>query len=310
MRSEKISVIIPVYKVEKELNRCVQSVVHQTYSNLEIILVDDGSPDNCPELCDEYAKQDDRIVVIHKKNGGLSDARNAGLRKATGEFILYVDSDDYLELDGCERLCSAMQDGVDVVVGACKEMKESSISFQKHSNLECDKVYTAREYVIASIRANEWYAPAWLNLYRKQFLIDHNLFYKVGFYFEDMEMLPRLFLANPNVVYVDYAFYNYIIRENSIMTSQTTNEKIQMRLEIYRGWLNLIHGIEDPEYQRYLYGILTRYYLTTARQCGFQGWKVEEIDFSFAWKYALDVKEKLKVLLYNFFPKQFIKIKR
>lgn len=85
-----ISVIIPVYKVEKYLDKCIQSVINQTYSNLEIILVDDGSPDNCPQLCDDWANKDERIKVIHKKNGGLSDARNAGLDIATGEYIAFV----------------------------------------------------------------------------------------------------------------------------------------------------------------------------------------------------------------------------
>ena len=90
----KISVVLPVYKVEKYLKRCIQSICVQTYRNLEIILVDDGSPDSCPEICDELAKCDSRIRVIHKENGGLSDARNVGTAYATGEYITFVDSDD------------------------------------------------------------------------------------------------------------------------------------------------------------------------------------------------------------------------
>ena len=93
---KKISVIIPIYNVEKYLKRCIESIIKQTYSNLEIILVDDGSPDGCAKICDEYKNKDERIVVIHKKNGGLSDARNAGLKVATGEIISYIDSDDYV----------------------------------------------------------------------------------------------------------------------------------------------------------------------------------------------------------------------
>ena len=95
---EKISVIVPIYNVEDYLHRCVDSIINQTYTNLEIILVDDGSPDNCLKICDEYAKKDSRIKVVHKKNGGLSDARNAGLEIATGEYIGFVDSDDYISL--------------------------------------------------------------------------------------------------------------------------------------------------------------------------------------------------------------------
>ena len=94
-----LSVIIPIYNVELYLNRCMESIVNQTYKNLEIIMVDDGSPDNCPELCEEWGKRDSRIKVIHKKNGGLSDARNMGLSVATGEYIAFVDSDDFVDLD-------------------------------------------------------------------------------------------------------------------------------------------------------------------------------------------------------------------
>lgn len=239
MRKDKISIIVPVYKVEQYLGRCVDSLINQTYRNIEIILVDDGSPDQCPALCDNYARQDDRVVVIHKKNGGLSDARNCGLMKASGKFILYVDSDDYIELDSCERLIDGMKENIDLVVGSYKEVRNQKMVYKRHSNLSSNKIYSAKEYVISAIKCDEWYAPAWLNLYRKSFLIKNNLYYKVGFYFEDIEMLPRLFLANPRVTYVDYPFYNYVIRENSIMTSRSTIEKTQMSLDIYENWMRL-----------------------------------------------------------------------
>ena len=99
-----ISVIVPVYNVEKYLDNCVESIVNQTYKDLEIILVDDGSPDNCPAMCDEWAKKDSRIRVIHKENGGVSSARNIGLDNVTGEYIGFVDSDDYLESNMYELL--------------------------------------------------------------------------------------------------------------------------------------------------------------------------------------------------------------
>ena len=92
-----VSVVVPVYNVEKYLNRCVESIVNQTYKNLEIILVDDGSLDNCPVMCDEWAKKDNRIKVIHKKNGGVSSARNAGIDKSNGKYISFIDPDDYIE---------------------------------------------------------------------------------------------------------------------------------------------------------------------------------------------------------------------
>ena len=102
--NDKISVIVPIYKVEDYLDRCIESIVGQTYSNLEIILVDDGSPDSCPQLCDEYAKKDSRIKVIHKQNGGVSSARNEGLKFAHGEYIGFVDPDDYVHPSMYEKL--------------------------------------------------------------------------------------------------------------------------------------------------------------------------------------------------------------
>ena len=101
---ELISVIIPVYKVEKYLKRCVESVQKQTFKNLEIILIDDGSPDSCGEMCDEMSKMDSRIKVVHKNNGGLSDARNAGIEIASGKYVVFVDSDDWLDLDMIDLL--------------------------------------------------------------------------------------------------------------------------------------------------------------------------------------------------------------
>ena len=96
---DKISVIVPIYKVENYLHRCVDSIINQTYTNLEIILVDDGSPDNCPMICDEYAKKDSRIRIVHKKNEGVAVARNVGIDIATGKYIMFVDSDDFIEND-------------------------------------------------------------------------------------------------------------------------------------------------------------------------------------------------------------------
>lgn len=309
MGTAKISVIVPVYKVEKELSRCVQSILQQSYHNIEIILVDDGSPDHCPEMCDGYAAEDRRVHVIHKVNGGLSDARNAGLRKASGKYVMYVDSDDYIEKDACERLLSGMQSGVDFVVGALKEIRGNKISFQKHTNLMEGIVYSARTFVIESIKNNEWYAPACLNLYDRMFLINNRLFYKVGYYFEDIEMLPRLFLAAKKVVYINYPFYNYVIRENSIMTSGFTEEKKSIGIAIYSEWMETLDKVQDKEYQRYLYGILTRYYMTNARQMDICGWKVKKLDFAFAWKHALNGRERLKIMLFNFFPRLYKRLK-
>jgi glycosyltransferase involved in cell wall biosynthesis len=160
-----VSVIVPIYNVEQYLNRCVDSIINQTYKNLEIILVDDGSPDKCGQICDEYALKDSRIVVIHKENGGLSDARNAGIEKATGEYLSFVDSDDWIEPEMIETLynacisnsvkmaCAGMYyiDNNDVKTTRCCPLKKEIVSaeialskmfFNKEiSYSSCDKIY-------------------------------------------------------------------------------------------------------------------------------------------------------------------------
>lgn len=136
LRKNCISIIVPVYMVEQYLNRCVNSIINQTYGNLEILLVDDGSLDDCPSMCDIWAKKDERIKVIHKKNGGLSDARNKGIDEATGEYLLFVDSDDYLEEDACEKLlCTMKKTDADFVVGVIREIRDNNIFYQKNDNI-------------------------------------------------------------------------------------------------------------------------------------------------------------------------------
>ncbi|CAI3342480.1 glycosyltransferase [Enterococcus cecorum] len=308
MKKVKISIIVPVYNVEKYIKRCVDSLINQSYDNLEIILIDDGSLDNSSKICDEYSLIDKRIKVIHKENGGLSDARNAGLFSSSGDYILYVDSDDYIEKDACLRFVNNIEESIDIIAGAYREVNESKINLMKHTNLKEGKIYSAKNFVINSICKNEWYAPAWLNLYRREFLVNNNLYFKKGILFEDMEILPKIFLSNPKVKYLDYPFYNYMIRSNSIMTSEHTEEKVVMSLSIFSSWYNLFNQIEDKEYQRYLYGVLIRYYLANARKRNITGWKSQNLNFLFSIKYSLNLKDKIKVILFSLMPRIYCKL--
>ena len=123
---KKISIIVPVYKTEQYLDRCVESIVNQTYNNLEIILVDDGSADNCPAMCDKWAEKDNRIKVIHKENGGVSSARNAGIDAASGEYIGFVDGDDWIDTDMYDFLMSHFDDDTDIVRCSYRKVYENS----------------------------------------------------------------------------------------------------------------------------------------------------------------------------------------
>lgn len=258
-----ISVIIPVYKVEKYLSRCVDSIINQTYRDLEIILVDDGSPDNCPEICDKYALIDERVKVIHKENGGLSDARNVGFKSSTGEWILYVDSDDYIELDSVERFLNylySINEKLDLIVGVAKQIKGEITTYQKHSNLNTGTVYTGKDYIIKSIKTSELYAPAWLNFYSRDFIEKNHLYYKKGVIHEDMELMPKVFLAADKLAYLDYPFYNYIEREESIMTDLKFEFGKESYKFIFSSLNNLFFSIGDRKLRKYLYSWYTRVY--------------------------------------------------
>lgn len=134
MDNIKFSIIVPVYNVERYLSRCIESLINQTYSNIEILLIDDGSSDQSPEICDEYSKKYGNIVVYHKKNGGLSDARNYGLERASGEYILFVDSDDYINKDSCQSFYSYLKEHdkhrIDIVSGNIVRLEESKKKYE------------------------------------------------------------------------------------------------------------------------------------------------------------------------------------
>lgn len=302
-----VSIIVPVYKVEIELDRCVHSLVNQTYPNIEIILVDDGSPDTCPELCNQYAKEDNRIKVVHKENGGLSDARNAGLKIATGDYILYVDSDDYIDLNSCERLLNAIDEQeVDIVVGNAIMEKPDGEEKMLHTATPAGIIYTAKEFIIKSIKAFQWYAPAWLNMYRREYLLENELYFKKGIYFEDIQMLPRVFLQTNRIATIDGTFYHYVVRDNSIMTTDgRDSKKVNDSIEIYRQWLEMFKNIDDKELQKYLYGILVKYYISNCKVRGIEGFVIDGMDFTFCFKNALNNKEKVKTVLFGKMPKTY-----
>ena len=214
-----VSVVVPIYRVEKYLRKCVDSLLQQTYRDIEIILVDDGSPDACPEICDELKETDDRIVVIHKKNGGLSDARNAGIQIAKGTYITFIDSDDYVGIHYIETLVKAIEDG------------KAFVSICDYSNVY-DDMGTEREESICNIFSNKEciekiYHPichgmefvAWGKLYKTSLFKNNEILYPVGKIHEDTFTTYKLLYYAERIVYVDYVGYFYRQRENSIMSS-------------------------------------------------------------------------------------------
>ena len=305
----KISIIVPVYNVENELERCVDSLINQTYKNLEIILVDDGSTDNSPALCDKYKNIDNRIKVIHKENGGLSDARNCGINNSTGDFLLFVDSDDYILADSCEKFINQVEDDVDIVVGEAKLTYPNKVEYQRHTALEENKKYSSKEYIISSINNNEFYSPICFNLYRRSYILNNNLFFKKGIYHEDTEILLRMYLNVNKIKCLRYEFYQYIIRENSINGNKKDYTKnINDSFNIYADWKKYIDNIDDLELRKKLYCILSRYIIVSCKRFNVKKGLPNGIDNKFLLKNCLNKKEYLKALLFVYFRRMYIKM--
>ena len=212
-----ISVIVPVYKVESYLDRCVASIVNQTYSNLEIILVDDGSPDRCGAMCDAWAEKDPRIKVIHKENGGLSDARNAGMAIATGEYIAFVDSDDYLAPEMYRQLLEHMvADKSDIAACGVEMVFEDGSPSRMLTKSGCCVLNT--EEAMASVIAEDWLKqPVWYKLYKTELIRD--ILFPVGKYHEDVFWTYRAVARAKKVSVFDTPCYFYTQRSGSIMGS-------------------------------------------------------------------------------------------
>lgn len=210
-----ISVIVPIYNVEKYLARCVDSIVNQTYKNLEIILVDDGSPDRCPQMCDDYAEKDSRIKVVHKKNGGLSDARNAGIAVATGEYISFIDSDDYVSDDFFECLLDVMnKENSDIAECSVVKFYEDN-RFDEFSDDLSVKTYDTQDAMSALIAENPFHQHVWNKLYKTELVKD--IPYAVGKLNEDEFWTYRVFGRVNKVARLNKTMYYYFQRSSSIM---------------------------------------------------------------------------------------------
>ncbi|MDR3346595.1 MAG: glycosyltransferase, partial [Campylobacteraceae bacterium] len=202
MKNPLISVIVPVYKVEQYLAACLNSIVNQTYKNLEIILVDDGSPDNCGKICDEYAQKDSRIVVLHQPNGGVSRARNAGLDIAKGEYIAFVDSDDYIALDMYEELMSiAQKQSADVAICGIYVIKKDGMEIFKKTLEGLDTNGIKYQFLI-----NSYPSFPWGRLYKTKLF--QGVRFPVGLIcYEDMFVMPKILSNADKIVFAPKPYY-------------------------------------------------------------------------------------------------------
>lgn len=296
----KFSIIVPIYKVEQYLEKSVYSLLNQTYKNIEIILVDDGSPDNCPRMCDKFSELDNRIVVIHKQNGGLSDARNKGLEVARGEYILFVDSDDYIEPHTCEKFNKFTEQGYDILIGDANV--EGGCANIEHIE-QTEVVYTGEEYLLTAFIAGKMPMAAWLNVYRRKFLEDNELQFKYGRLHEDEEFTPRAFLKAENVICTGIAFYHYIIRDNSITTQMDKRKNAESLYCTCTELQGIYSHISNPALKRMMFDSLTTKYLGIIQTGNLVQYGDRYLHKRFLLKNARLLKTKIRALVFAIAPK-------
>lgn len=236
-----VSVIVPIYKVEQYLERCVNSIREQTYKNLEIILVDDGSPDGCGEMCDNFAKEDPRIQVIHKKNGGLSDARNVGIKQASGKYLLFVDSDDWIQKDTVmQALQSAEKYNADVVLFDFVSVEENTGRERRFTmQFPEETVMSPKDIPMLICKS----CSACNKLYRKTFWDNAGIYFPVGKYYEDLGTIPKLMGIAEKVIYKKTAYYYYLQRDGSIMHESNIKKNYEDRTAMVDGVVEFYNKI-------------------------------------------------------------------
>ena len=302
------SIIVPVYNTENELSRCIDSLRKQTFSDIEIILVDDGSTDSSGVICDKYAETDERIKVVHKQNGGLSDARNTGLKLASGNYLMFVDSDDYIVEDACKVFSTFIESNADIYIGLLRE--EDNKLYSHQSDAIVGKKYAGTEYYKSF--HNSIIPCAVASVYRKTFLDQNRLSFILGKYHEDNEFTPKTYLAAESVVYTDNVFYIRCSRDNSITTHKDKRKNLEDILFICLENEKLINKQVDKKLKKILSREICTSYLSMFRTANIYQYHMENyskyINKRFVLRNSVDLRGKVKAILFFVSPRLYVSI--
>lgn len=245
-----ISVIVPIYNVEKYVKECIESVLNQSFADYEMILVDDGSPDNCGRICDEYAENDSRVRVIHKKNGGVSAARNTGLEAATGKYIYFLDGDDFVDNDLLQTVCDHLKAEVDMVIFNYREYydngKTMEKKFQAPQTWDLQGQDNKRNFILNSILSYKVGWEPWNRIYSREIIERYQIRYEIGEYYAEDLYFFLCYSAHANkITAIEDSLYNYRIRCGSTMRTQQKHLHIGRYNELAKAVLDHFQKWED-----------------------------------------------------------------
>lgn len=308
MKSVGYTFIIPVYNVEQYLERCVISVVNQNYESdkIQILLIDDGSTDSSPELCDRLSATYKNVTSFHKENGGLSDARNYGLLRAANEYIVFLDSDDYVSDDLCSQISSYINANVelpDIIAGGVVKHIGNNVRYiRRHFNANLS--ISGIQFLKGEFESNTFFVISCASVYRRDFLLDNDLMFLKGELHEDEDFTIKAFASAKNVISTDVLFYHYVIRDNSITTNKNKIPNAKSIFKISRGMLDFYETISDKRLTAHLRS-------HTAKIC----YKIIEdaalyekanqgiIDITVLKKSSVFLKEKIRYLILRISPR-------
>ncbi len=300
--SPKVSVIIPVYNVKMYLRQCIESVIQQTYDNLEIILIDDGSTDGSAEICDEYTEIDGRIKAVHKENGGLSSARNRGLKEAAGDYICFLDSDDYWESKSFLSDIFEQTSGEDLILYRLKKYVEKTGKMIEslpsvNEKLPQDKV-SLIEYLV---NHGQFIASACTKMVKRAVLIDNEIFFRQGVTSEDIEWSGKLLLYAQSAAYVDIAGYVYRQREKSITSTMTRRNIEDLKNNIINSIAAAEKELKRTDRMYSVYMSYMAYQFSTLILCAHNVGEnmYDEVSEMKKYVYVLEYSRNKKVKIFN-----------
>ena len=305
MSNIMFSIIIPIYNIENYLKKSIDSAINQSYDNIEIILVNDGSTDNSLKICKNFAEKDKRIVLIDKDNTGLSDARNTGLINAKGEYIIFLDGDDFLDLNACMLFSKIIEKHTHVEIIAANirnsKNKKEMLTLSKENN-----ILKGTEFLKKQLTNKTFYQSACRNIYKKSFLLIEEFYFKFGLLHEDVQWTPRVFLKAKSVKITNITHYNRVERKGSITKSKNQTKNALDLIKTVKELSDIYVSINDPELKRLLFNNLVSTYLSAFQMGKLYRKKYKKlIDKEFVNTYSLTKRNKMKARLFSFSPRMY-----
>jgi len=312
MNTTKFSVIVPVYNAEEHLCRCLDSIVRQTYTDIEIILIDDGSTDSSGNICNEYAEKDKRILVVHKENNGVAEARNDGIKKANGDYIIFIDNDDYIEHESCEQFNKMLVLYPETEVMECGF---KVIDYLKNGTilLRADKkeggYFTGRDLLKGQLSVNAWDRGPWAHIYQRDFLLHNNLLFIKRPIDDDLYWKTRLLLIAQKCIISNFTYYTWNKYIASQSNPKTPEKKVEYRLEVMKVLEELepiISQIEDDGLKTLFFDKLIQIYIDCIFNLKLYTRENKHLINRGLLKHKVYRKfTKLKLLVLNTFPELF-----